>query len=164
MHSFVRIVSVLLTALFLAGCGSAEDPAADAATATATEASTEADSTNGDLELLDTIPGVRLVSAADGATIADNPPDDLVILDVRTPDEFNDGHIEGAIMLDFYAADFAQKIAELDPDVPYLLYCNSGNRSGQTALFMDELGFTDVADVDGGIQAWYAAGLPTVTP
>jgi len=85
------------------------------------------------------------------------------VLDVRTADEFAEGHIEGAVMLDFYDPDFAAQIAELDPDVPYLLYCRSGNRSGQTTEIMDQLGFTDVADVDGGILAWADAGLPVVT-
>ena len=66
-------------------------------------------------------------------------------------------------MIDFYAEDFQAQLAELDPDVPYLLYCNSGNRSGQTVPLLQELGFSDVADVDGGIQAWMGAGLPTVT-
>ena len=109
-------------------------------------------------------PGIRLVSALDGADIQNNPPEDLVILDVRTPEEFAAGHVDGAIMIDFYAADFEDRVAELDPDVPYLLYCNSGNRSGQTVPLLHELGFNDVADVDGGIQAWMANGLPTVTP
>ena len=106
--------------------------------------------------------GLRLVSASEGAEIQASPPDDLVILDVRTPEEFAAGHLEGATMIDFYGADFADQIADLDPDVPYLLYCNSGNRSGQTIQLMEELGFTDVADVNGGIQAWNAANLPTV--
>ena len=51
-------------------------------------------------------------------------------------------------------------IPEVDPDVPYVLYCRSGNRSGQTLSLMDQLGFTDVVEVGGGIQAWEAAGLP----
>lgn len=112
----------------------------------------------------DNVAGIRLVSATDGAAIAENPPDDLVVLDVRTPEEFAEGHLEGAVMLDFYEADFAERLAELDPDVPYLLYCRSGNRSGQTATLMADLGFNDVADVDGGILAWNEAELPTVTP
>jgi rhodanese-related sulfurtransferase len=65
-------------------------------------------------------------------------------------------------MLDFYAPDFADRLAQLDPDVPYLIYCRSGNRSGQTLALMEDLGFTDVADVDGGILAWGDAGLPVV--
>jgi len=67
-------------------------------------------------------------------------------------------------MIDFYEDDFADQIADLDPDVPYLVYCRSGNRSGQTAAIMEELGFADVSDVDGGIVSWFDSGLPTVNP
>lgn len=107
-------------------------------------------------------PGVRLVSAADGSAIQADPPEDLVILDVRTPDEFAEGHVEGATMLDFYQPDFAERLAELDPDQPYLLYCRSGNRSEQAAALMEQLGFRDVAEVDGGILAWTSGGHPVV--
>lgn len=115
-------------------------------------------------EAADESAGLRLVSATEAAAIQTEPPSDLVVLDVRTPEEFESGHLDGAILLDFYEADFATRLADLDPDVPYLLYCRSGNRSGQTIQLMEQLGFTDVADVDGGIVAWGAAGLPTVTP
>jgi phage shock protein E len=99
------------------------------------------------------------VTPAEGAAIQADPPPGLVILDVRTPEEFGEGHLDGAIMVDFYQDDFASQIAELDHDQPYLVYCRSGSRSGQTRAIMDELGFTDVADVDGGIIAWTEAGL-----
>lgn len=108
--------------------------------------------------------GIRLVNAQEGADILANPPDDLVVLDVRTPAEFAEGHIEGAMMIDFNGPDFADQVAELDPDAPYLLYCRSGNRSGQAASIMDELGFADVADVDGGILAWGEDGHEVVVP
>jgi rhodanese-related sulfurtransferase len=108
-------------------------------------------------------PGIRLVSVQEGVDLQNNPPDGLIILDVRTPEEFDEGHLEGARMIDFYLDDFADRVAELDPDVPYLVYCRSGSRSGQTVAIMEELGFTDVADVDGGIMSWLDAGLPTVT-
>ncbi|MEM8904749.1 MAG: rhodanese-like domain-containing protein [Actinomycetota bacterium] len=108
-------------------------------------------------------PGLRLVSPDEGEVIRADPPEGLVVLDVRTPEEFAEGHLEDAVMLDFYEEDFAAQLAELDPDAPYLLYCRSGNRSGQTVELMRELGFTDVADVDGGILAWDEAGLPIVT-
>lgn len=104
--------------------------------------------------------GIRVVSPTDGADIQTNPPEGLVILDVRTQEEFDEGHLEGATMIDFYAEDFAERLAKLDPNVPYLLYCRSGNRSGQTRQIMGDLDFVDVADVDGGIVAWGAAGLP----
>lgn len=110
----------------------------------------------------ETAADIRLVSAADAAALQAAPPDDLVILDVRTPEEFAEGHLEGAILVDFYDEDFEDQLAELDPDVPYLLYCRSGNRSSQTRPIMERLGFRDVADVDGGIVAWLDGDHPVV--
>jgi phage shock protein E len=95
-------------------------------------------------------------------TIAD-PPADLVILDVRTQEEFDESHIEGAVMLDFYRDDFAEALATFDPEVPYVLYCRSGNRSSQARVLMADLDFESVDDVDGGIVGWLDAGLPVVT-
>ncbi len=106
--------------------------------------------------------GISLVTPTDAAETIAAAPDDLVILDVRTPEEFAEGHIDGAVMIDFYRPDFADELAKLDPDVPYVLYCRSGNRSGQTAALMNELGFRQVDDVDGGVLAWQDAGLPLV--
>jgi len=80
---------------------------------------------------------------------------------VVQPDE--GAGIEGAVMIDFYRDDFASELAKLDPEVPYVLYCRSGNRSGQTGALMTALGFSAVDDVDGGIIAWQNAGLPLVT-
>ncbi len=108
-------------------------------------------------------PGVRVVAADDAAAIHESRPADLVVLDVRTPEEFQQGHLAGSIMLDFYSPDFQAQIAELDRDVPYLLYCRSGNRSGQTRALMESLGFSDVADLDGGILSWLESGYPIVT-
>lgn len=107
--------------------------------------------------------GIQLVQPDDAAATIAASPDDLVILDVRTPEEFAEGHIDGAVMIDFYRDDFADELGQLDPDVPYVLYCRSGNRSGQTRAMMAELGFAAVDDVDGGVIAWQAAGLPLVT-
>lgn len=157
MNAFTaRFVISLMSAMLIAtACGSGTTtPEAAAPVETTTPADTPA---------LRDSPGVRLISAADGAAIAENPPEDLVILDVRTLEEFTEGHIEGATMLDFYESDFGERLAQLDKDVPYLLYCRSGNRSGQTAAMMQQLGFSDVADVDGGIVSWLSTGLPTVT-
>lgn len=106
--------------------------------------------------------GLRRVSADAAKATVDSPTEGLVILDVRTPEEFAEGHIEGAIMIDFYRDDFAAELAKLDPDVPYVLYCRSGNRSGQTLAMMEGLDFQDVQDVDGGVIGWQNAGLPLV--
>lgn len=137
-------------ALLAASCSGSEsttsDSPPDAAEATATSAG-----------------GLRTIDAAEALSIQSDAPDDLVVLDVRTLEEFAEGHLEDAVMLDFYDPEFAAQIAELDPDAPYLLYCRSGNRSGQTIELMEQLGFTDVANLDGGILAWADAGQPVVT-
>lgn len=80
----------------------------------------------------------------------DNP----VIIDVRTADEYEAGHIDNAINLDFYSDNFADQLEKLDKHKPYSIYCRSGNRSGQTLLLMKELGFKDVANLSGGFTAW----------
>lgn len=107
--------------------------------------------------------GIELVSASDAADrIAEEP--EAIILDVRTPEEFAEGHIEGAINIDFYAADFATQLAGLDTDASYVLYCRSGNRSAETAKLMTDLSFEQVDEIDGGILSWNAAGLPVAIP
>ncbi len=84
------------------------------------------------------------------------------VLDVRTPEEFAGGHVEGAKNIDFYAKDFANRLRSLDKDASYVVYCHTGNRSGQATTLMHQLGFKHVYDVQGGIAAWQQAGLPTV--
>ena len=106
--------------------------------------------------------GFTLVSPEEAAATIADPPEDLVILDVRTPEEFAEGHIEGAVMVDFYSDTFDAELAALDPNVPYVVYCRSGNRSGQTIAKMEQLGFQSVEDIDGGVVAWAGAGLPLV--
>ncbi len=107
--------------------------------------------------------GVRTVSAVDVAGVIESAPSGLVVLDVRTPDEFGQGHLAGAVNLDFYDAGFGDLLAELDRDVPYVLYCRSGNRSSSVARMMDDMGFAEVYELDGGIVSWAAADLPLVT-
>lgn len=73
-------------------------------------------------------------------------PEDAVVIDVRTPEEYSEGHLDGALNIDFYAPDFAAQIAELPKDGTYVLYCRSGSRSGQAKSIMDNMGFTDVTN------------------
>ena len=89
---------------------------------------------------------------------------DEIVLDIRTPEEYDQGIIEGAINIDFYADDFAVQLDALDKDAHYVVYCNSGNRSGQANSTFEDLGFTNVTEIDGGITNWYAEGLPVVLP
>lgn len=84
-----------------------------------------------------------------------------VLLDVRTPAEFATGHLAGAENRDFRAPDFREQIAKLDKTKTYVLYCASGNRSGQTLVLMQAAGFQNVVNA-GGFKELKAAGLKTV--
>ncbi len=86
---------------------------------------------------------------------------DFVILDVRTPEEFADGHIENTINIDYYSETFRDELDKLDKNETYLIYCRSGNRSGKTLDMMVELNFKEVYNMLGGIVQWEAEGLPT---
>jgi rhodanese-related sulfurtransferase len=86
----------------------------------------------------------------------------VVVLDVRTAGEFASGHIENAINIDVESSDFDSKIAKLDKNVEYAVYCHSGRRSGIATEKMAKSGFTKISNLDGGIQAWQAAGFPLV--
>lgn len=87
----------------------------------------------------------------------------IVILDVRTPQEFAEGHLANAINIDFQSGNFEQEIASLDKTKTYAVYCRSGNRSGQAVKVMAKAGFTSMYDMDGGIIDWQAAGGQIVT-
>ena len=90
----------------------------------------------------------------------DNPG--FVVIDVRTPEEYAGGYIETAINLDFYSETFAAELDKLDKDKTYLIYCRSGQRSGQALDVMAELGFAEVYNMLGGMVQWERTGLPTV--
>ncbi|MCL3862235.1 rhodanese-like domain-containing protein [Actinotalea sp. K2] len=81
-----------------------------------------------------------------------------VVLDVRTPAEFAEGHLPGAVNLDLSSGEFPQQVAALDTDLAYAVYCRSGNRSDQALAIMRESGFTDAAHLEGGILTWTQAG------
>lgn len=86
-----------------------------------------------------------------------------ILLDIRTPEEFTEARIDGSVNIDFYAADFADQIGALDRDADYVVYCRSGNRSGQAMDLFRELEFTSVHEIDGGIVNWIQAGLATIS-
>lgn len=87
---------------------------------------------------------------------------DTVLLDVRTPEEYASGHLPNSLNIDVNSADFSAQISALDPAKTYALYCRSGNRSGVAMEAMQNIGFTDVYHLGGGIGAWTAAGGDTV--
>lgn len=140
---------MVVSALVVVSCGGSSDSASDP----------EPSDTS---VLADSPSGLVTVSPDAAAAVIEADPEGLVVLDVRTPEEFAEGHLDDAVLVDFYDSDFADQLAELDPEVPYVLYCRSGSRSGETLQIMDDLGFTSVDNVDGGILAWSDAGLPVV--
>ena len=83
---------------------------------------------------------------------------DFVLLDIRTAPEVAESHISGAVALDFYSPTFQDNLAEIEREITYLIYCRTGNRSGQTMALMEDLGFERVFDLDGGIRAWTNSG------
>lgn len=83
----------------------------------------------------------------------------IVILDVRTPEEFAEGHVQGAVNVDYRSADFAAKVDKLDKTKSYEVYCKSGRRSGESVKLMKEKGF-NAASVTGGILEWQSKGFP----
>lgn len=83
-----------------------------------------------------------------------------VLVDVRSPQETKQGKLEGALEFDFYANAFAEAIQTLPRDKTLLLYCRSGNRSGQAAALLHSKGYKKLVNLDGGILAWRAASLP----
>jgi len=83
-----------------------------------------------------------------------------VLVDVRTPEEFGTGHLQGAQNIDFRAADFEAQINKLDPNKTVFLYCASGGRSEEAAALLTRKGFKSVREMKGGIIAWRNNGLP----
>ena len=78
----------------------------------------------------------------------------FVILDVRTPEEFNSGHLAGAVNVDYRSSDFQNKIDELSKSRTYLLYCRTGHRSANALSLMKSKGYQRVYNMLGGITRW----------
>ena len=89
---------------------------------------------------------------------------DFVILDVRTPEEFAEGHIDGAVNLDVQARDFEKKLRVLDRKKSYLVYCRTGNRSRKATVAMEALGFRSIFHMTEGIVRWKQQNLPLTRP
>lgn len=77
-----------------------------------------------------------------------------LLLDVRTPEEFEEGHIEGATLINFFDPDFADQIEKLDKTRAVYVYCKAGGRSARAMQMMNELGFLEVYNLSGGYGAW----------
>ena len=79
------------------------------------------------------------------------------LIDVRTPEEYNQGHLKGALNYNINSSEFENQLSKLDKNKPVLVYCLSGGRSGSAAEMMADKGFTEVYNMQGGIMKWIAA-------
>jgi rhodanese-related sulfurtransferase len=86
----------------------------------------------------------------------------FIILDIRTPGEYQSGHIENAIMIDFYSKTYAEEVNRLDKTKTYLIHCRSGNRSTRSMALFEKLQFEKIYHLSSGINGWNSEGLPLV--
>lgn len=108
------------------------------------------------------LPAAGNISVRDAAALLQNAPDGLIILDVRTPQEFREGHLAGARNVDFFGGRFEMETADLPRGATLLIYCRSGKRSAAAAETLGEAGMNRILHMYQGIEGWKDAGLPLV--
>ena len=142
MKKFVSLTFVLLPLIATVGCSSSD------------EASTD-----------ETVVGTTMTTQATDTTAptdAASAPVDNMVIDVRTPGEFAEGHLDGAVNLDLEGGVFEQQFSKLSKDGTYSIYCRSGRRSAVAVQMMKDAGYTFVIDLGGLEDAKAATGLDIV--
>lgn len=86
-----------------------------------------------------------------------------LLIDIRTPGEYQQGHIEGSLLIDFYAKDYKNNLAKLDTSATVFLYCRSGNRSSKSISTLNNLGFKKIVNLKNGIVGWQRSGYTLVS-
>lgn len=86
-----------------------------------------------------------------------NELENAIVIDVRTPEEYEEGHLEGALNLNWYDESFVQQLEGIDKDQKVYVYCKVGGRSASAAQLLDSLGYKKVIDLTGGYDAWLEA-------
>lgn len=87
-----------------------------------------------------------------------------VILDIRTPEEIAEGHIEGATFINWTGGNFEEEVSKLNKKKTYYVYCRSAKRTIPATEKMKELGFTKIYMLEGGLNNWVESGKPVVKP
>lgn len=100
------------------------------------------------------------VGVAEFANVIADPG--VTIVDVRTPQEFAEGHIEGAVNIPVELPDFMDRVSELDPAGTYAVYCRSGNRSQPAVAGMASVGINGIYELESGTTGWTSEGQPLV--
>lgn len=130
-----NILVLLISAMLMASCGTAQEEGAAASTESLMNAQ-------------------QRVSKEEFKTFLSENKGNVQLVDVRTQDEYVAGSIEGATNMDFYGADFKAQLETLDKEEPVMIYCKSGGRSGQTLEMMKDMGFKTVLELEGGYSGW----------
>ena len=99
------------------------------------------------------------VTVQEARSLIEDKPD-LVILDVSTTSEYEDGHIEGAVNIP--VQELSARLDELSNEDELLVYCRTGNRSAQAVDILQDVGFTEIYHMNAGITEWIEAGYPVV--
>jgi len=86
----------------------------------------------------------------------------VTVLDLRTPEEYADGHLKDAVNVNFNGGNFEAQIAKLDPAKPYLVHCAAGGRSGKSMKLFKDLKFAKIYHLVDGYNGWADAGKPVV--
>lgn len=137
MKKIKLLIALVLSASILAGCAPSSDMKADV--------------------LMVGENSTKTPDEVEQFLLADNSSD-LTIIDVGTPDEFKSRCVSGAKNIDVKSSDFLDKIAELDKNGSYLVYCRSGKRSAEALMQMRNAGFKNVIELEGGIMNWRETG------
>lgn len=135
----IRPLVLLLLATFAAGPLLAADPAPPAAAAA--------------------VSAPKNISVDDAEKLLKSDSK-VIVLDVRTADEFKDGHIPGAKNIDFFSDDFAKQIAALDKSKTYIVHCAAGGRSAKACKVFEKEQLPSVYHLNEGFKAWEKAGKP----
>jgi phage shock protein E len=144
--------TLITLSIGLAGCSSES-----ATTTTAPETSEVVQGPAGAVEMPEA--PVR-VGVGEFATIVTAPG--VTVLDVRTPEEFAAGHIEGAINIPVEYPDYMDRISTLDPNGTYAVYCRSGNRSQPAVAGLSSIGINGIYELESGTIGWSGEGQPLV--
>lgn len=141
-----KMMMMVFALLLLAACGGPAAPVAEAPAAV-------------EAAPVEVAAALELPASVDVQTVAEiKEREDVVVLDVREQWEYDEGHIPGVVHIPMN--DVPARLSEIPTDQTVIVSCRSGNRSGQVTNFLRDQGFENVHNMDGGILAWQAAGLP----
>lgn len=87
---------------------------------------------------------------------------DPILIDVRTQEEYAQGHLANAKVIDVTSNDFETRVSKLDKSKPVFVYCKAGSRSNKAASILSGLGFKEIYDLSGGITAWREEKMPVI--